>query len=124
MQSPVCNKFTPVKNDQESNHQIHNKSLIDQEKIQDTSVRKKTSAPPEYQPCMQGNHGARYNDIGQLHDCYLNMLSRWQVGQVILNVSPTSNRFQTSASYKYGQYTNSGGNVNGSGVQNNGDVSL
>ncbi|KAK9667309.1 hypothetical protein RND81_14G247300 [Saponaria officinalis] len=47
MQSPVCSKFTPVINDQESNHQIHNKSLVDQEKTQDTSVRKKTFAPLE-----------------------------------------------------------------------------
>ncbi|KAK9667318.1 hypothetical protein RND81_14G248200 [Saponaria officinalis] len=93
MQSPVCNKFTPMNNDQQSNH----------------------------------HHSARYarnNDIGQLHDHYTNMLSRWQVGQVFLQVSPTSTRFHASAGNQYGQYTNSGGNVNGSGVQKNGDVSL
>ncbi|KAK9667304.1 hypothetical protein RND81_14G246800 [Saponaria officinalis] len=93
MQSPVCNKFTPMNNDQQSNH----------------------------------HHGARYarnNDIGQLHDHYMNMLSRCQVGQVFLQVAPTSTGFHASDGYKYGQYANSGGNVNGSGVQKNGDVSL
>ncbi|KAK9667316.1 hypothetical protein RND81_14G248000 [Saponaria officinalis] len=93
MQSPVCNKFTPMNNDQQSNH----------------------------------HHSARYarnNDIGQLHDPYMNMLSRCQIGQLFLQVSPTSTGFHASAGYKYGQYTNSGGNVNGSGVQKNGDVNL
>ncbi|KAK9667311.1 hypothetical protein RND81_14G247500 [Saponaria officinalis] len=90
MQSPICNKFTPMNNDQQSNH----------------------------------HRGARYNETGQLHDPYTNMLSRWQVGQVFLQVAPTLTGFHASDGYKYGQYVNSGGNVNGSGVQKNGDVSL
>ncbi|KAK9667317.1 hypothetical protein RND81_14G248100 [Saponaria officinalis] len=124
MQSLVGNKFMPVKNDQEDNHQIHDKNLIDQEKTQDMSVRKNTSTPAKNQPCMNCSHGARYNDIGQLHDHYTNMLSRCQVGQVFVNVSPTSTGFHAGAGYKYDQYINSGGNVNGSGIQKNGDVSL
>ncbi|KAK9667307.1 hypothetical protein RND81_14G247100 [Saponaria officinalis] len=126
MQSPVCNKFTPVENDQDHNsHQIHDKILIDQENTQNMSVRKKTTMPPGHQPYMHGNHGARYNDIEQLHDYYTNMLPRWQVGQVFLNVFPTPFGIDhASLSYKYGQYINSCGNVNGSGVQNNGDISL
>ncbi|KAK9667312.1 hypothetical protein RND81_14G247600 [Saponaria officinalis] len=120
IQSPFCNEFTPVRNDQEDNHnQINDKSLIDQEKTQNTGVRQKISSPPEHQTCMHGNHGARYSDVGQSHDHYMNMLPRWQVGQVFLHVSPISTGFHVSDGCKYGQYINSGGNVNGSGVQNN-----
>ncbi|KAK9667319.1 hypothetical protein RND81_14G248300 [Saponaria officinalis] len=125
VQSPVCNKFTSVRIDQEGDyHKIHDKSLIDQEETQNASVSTKTSTPPEHKPCMHYNHGAKYNDIGQLHDCYTNMLPRWQVGQVFLNLFPTPIGIHASPGYKYSQYTNSGGNVNGSGVQNNGDISM
>ncbi|KAK9741316.1 hypothetical protein RND81_03G097100 [Saponaria officinalis] len=104
---------TPVNNGQASNIQYH-----------ETSVKQKTSTTPPEQPLVHSNYGAKSSNVGFLRDQFMNTLSRWQVGQVYLNVSPTPTGLHTNAGYKYAQYTNSGHNVNGSGVQKNGDVSL
>ncbi|KAK9667308.1 hypothetical protein RND81_14G247200 [Saponaria officinalis] len=129
-----------------SDHSNHDNTVINQDTTLSTIVNQKASVPSD-QPrsLMQSpvcnnkftpmnnnqeinhHHGARYarnNDIGQLHDHYMNMLSRWQVGQVFFQVAPISTGFHAGDAYKYGHYANSGGNVNGSGVQKNGDVSL